>query len=97
MPQYSAQILICFIAYIFLFYSCVGLVGNFAVLSPRTVPSVIVHCNQNEVGHQTIKARLLPGFRDPESVLIQGEGDTVWKPILNMYHKRGRSKMAVIL
>ena len=32
MSRYSAQILICFVAFIFLFYSSVGLVGNFAGL-----------------------------------------------------------------
>ena len=57
MSQYSAQILICFIAYIFqLFYSSVGLLGNFAGLPVCTVPSAIVHYNQNEAAHQTIKA-----------------------------------------
>ena len=61
MSRYSAQILICFIAYIFhFFYSSVGLVGNFAGLWVCTVPSAIVHCNQNEAGHQTIKAPSMP-------------------------------------
>ena len=61
MSRYSAQILICFIAYIFhFFYSSVSLVGNFAGLSVCTVPSAIVHCNQNEAGHQTIKAPSMP-------------------------------------
>ena len=60
MSRYSAQILICFIAYNFLFYSSVGLVGNFAELSVSTVPSAIVYCNQNEAGHQTIKAPSMP-------------------------------------
>ena len=61
MSRYSAQILICFIAYIFLFlHSSVGLVGNFAGLPVCTVPSAIVHCNQNEAGHQTIKAPGMP-------------------------------------
>ena len=60
MSRYSAQILICFIAYIFLFYSSVGLVGNFAGLPVCTVPSAIVHYNQNEAGHQTIKAPSMP-------------------------------------
>ena len=61
MSRYSAQILICFIAYIFLFFhSSVGLGGNFAGLPVCTVPSVIVHCNQNEAGHQTIKAPSMP-------------------------------------
>ena len=61
MSRYSAQILICFIAYIFhFFYSSLGLVGNFAGLPVCTVPSAIVHCNQNEAGHQTIKAPSMP-------------------------------------
>ena len=61
MSRYSAQILICFIAYIFFFfYSSVGLVGNFAGLPSCTVPSAIVHCNQNEASHQTIKAPSMP-------------------------------------
>ena len=57
MSRYSAQISICFIAYIFHFcYSSVGLADNFAGLPQcSTVPSAIVHCNQNETGHQTIK------------------------------------------
>ena len=61
MSRYSAQILICFITYIFQFvYSSVGLVGNFAGLLSRTVPSATVHCNQNEAGHQTIKTPSMP-------------------------------------
>ena len=58
MSRYSVQILICFIAYIChcFVYSSVGLVGNCAGLPSCTVPSAIVHCNQNEAGHQTIKA-----------------------------------------
>ena len=61
MPWYSAQILICFIAYIFHFlYFSVGLVGNFAGLPSCTVPSATAHCNQNEAGHQTIKAPSMP-------------------------------------
>ena len=40
----------------FFFNSSVGLVGNFARLPPCRVPSVIVRCNQNEAGHQIIKA-----------------------------------------
>ena len=60
-PGKTAQILICFIAYMFLsFYSSVGLVGNFGGLQPCTVPSAIVHCNQNEAGHQTIKTLSMP-------------------------------------
>ena len=55
MSRYSAQILICFIAYIFLFFfhSSVGLGGNFAGLPVCTVPSAIVHCNQNEADRQS--------------------------------------------
>ena len=60
MSRYSAQILICFISYIFLFYSSVGLIGNVAGLSPCTVSSAIVHCNHNEAGHQTIKDPSMP-------------------------------------
>ena len=61
MSRYSAQILICFIAFIFLFFnSSVGLVGNFAGLPVCTVPSATVHFNQNEAGHQTIKAPSMP-------------------------------------
>ena len=62
MSRYSAQILICFIAFIFLFFfhSSVGLVGNFAGLPVCTLPSAIVHCNQNEAGLQTIKAPSMP-------------------------------------
>ena len=59
--RYSAQILICFIAYIFPFsYSAVGFVGKFTGLQPCTMPSAIVHCSQNEAGHQTIKAPSMP-------------------------------------
>ena len=64
MSRYSAQILICFIAYIFPFFvvSSVGLVGNCAGLPSctGTVPSAIGQCNQNEAGHQTIKAPSMP-------------------------------------
>ena len=62
MSRYSAQILICFIAYNFFnfFYSSVGLVGKLAGLPVCPVPSAIVHCNQNEAGHQTIKAPSMP-------------------------------------
>ena len=61
MSRYSAQILICFIAYIFhFFYSSVDLVENYAGLPSCTVPSATVHCNQNEAGHQTIKAPSMP-------------------------------------
>ena len=62
MSRYSAQILICFIAYIFqvYFYSSVGLVGNVAGLPLCTVPSATVDCNQDEAGHHTIKAPSMP-------------------------------------
>ena len=59
MSRYSAQILICFIAYIFLFF-VYSSVGNCAGLPSCTVPSFIVHCNQNEACHQTIKAPSKP-------------------------------------
>ena len=63
MSRHSAQIFICFIAYIFhFFYSSVSLVGNFAGLPVCTVPSAIVHCNQNEAGHQTTKAPSMPSW-----------------------------------
>ena len=58
MSRYSAQSF--FIACIFLFCSSMGLVGNFAGLPICTVPSAIVHCSQNEAGHQTIKAPSIP-------------------------------------
>ena len=49
MSRYSAQILICFIAYIFsIFNFSVGSVGNLAELPPCTVPPATVHCYQNE-------------------------------------------------
>ena len=61
MYRYSAQILICFIAYIFsFFFSSVGLVGDFAELPSCSVPSAIAHSNQNEAGHQTIKVPSMP-------------------------------------
>ena len=60
MSWYSAQILICFIANILLFFIPLDLVGNFAGLLVCTVPSVIVPCNQNEAGLQTIKAPSMP-------------------------------------
>ena len=64
MSRYSTQILICFIAYTFqFFYSSVGLVGNFAGLPVCILPSAIVQCNQNEAGHQTIKAPNMPCLR----------------------------------
>ena len=65
MSRYSAHILICFIYSIhFLFFFnplWVCLVGNLAGLPVCTVPSaIVVHCNQNEAGHQTIKAPSMP-------------------------------------
>ena len=60
MSRYSAQTLICFIAYVSNFYSVVGLVVNFAGLSACTVPSAIVLCNQDDAGHQTITAPSIP-------------------------------------
>ena len=61
MSRYSAQILICFVAYIFHFiYSSVDFVENFAWQPPCIVPSAIVHCNENEAGHQTIKSPSMP-------------------------------------
>ena len=42
------------------FYSSVGLVGNFAGLPVCSVPSTIVHCYQNEAGHQTIQVPSMP-------------------------------------
>ena len=51
MSRYSAQILICFIAYIFsIFNFSVGLVGNLAELPPCTVPPATVHCYKSEWG-----------------------------------------------
>ena len=59
MSRYSAETFICFIAYIFhLFYSSVGWVVNFAGLPLCTVPSVVVHYNQNEADRQTVKAHV---------------------------------------
>ena len=61
MSRFSVQIVICFIAYIFLFfYSSMGLVGKFAGLPSCTVSSATVHCNQNEAVPQTIKAPSMP-------------------------------------
>ena len=61
MSRHFGQLLICFMAYIFhSFHSSVGLLGNFAGLPLCTVPSAVVHCNQNEAGHQTIKAPIVP-------------------------------------
>ena len=42
------------------FYSSVRLVGNFAWLPQCTVPSALVHCNQNEAVHQTIISPSMP-------------------------------------
>ena len=55
--QEPGQILISLLHTFFIcLYSSVGLVANFAGLPSCTVPSAVVHCNQNEAGHQTIKA-----------------------------------------
>ena len=69
MSRYSAQILICFIAYIFsIFNFSVGLVGNLAELPPCTVPPATVHCYQNEAAqcssdNQISQHALLRGSR----------------------------------
>ena len=63
MSRYSAHIVICFIAYIFLFLFLCGFgweIWRTAILC--TVPSAIVHCNQNEAGRQTIKAPSMPSW-----------------------------------
>ena len=62
MSRDSAQILFVLYSIHFpiFFHSSVGLVGNFAWRPVCTVPSAIVHCNQNEAGHQTIKAPSMP-------------------------------------
>ena len=62
MSRYSARDLNLFYSMHFpkFFHSSVGLVGNFAGLPVCKVPSAIVHCNQNEAGHQTIKAPSMP-------------------------------------
>ena len=73
MSQYSAQILICFIAYIFLIFNfSVGLVGNLAELPPCTVPPATVHCYQNEAAqcssdNQISQHALLRGSRKKHS------------------------------
>ena len=48
MSRYSAQILICFISYIVQFLFLCGFSWELAGMPVRTVPSAIVHCNQNE-------------------------------------------------
>ena len=81
MSWYSAQIIICFIAYLFLFFhSSVGLVGNFAGPTVWTVPSAIVHCNQNEADHHTIKAPSMPcwGAAGPSKHSPDGIYATDW-------------------
>ena len=73
MSRYSAQILICFIAYIFsIFNLSVGLVGNLAELPPCTVPPATVHCYQNEAAqcssdNQISQHALLRGSRKKHS------------------------------
>ena len=62
-------------------YSAQILIGNFAGLPVCTVPSAMVHCNQNEAGHQTIKPPRMPcwGAADPSNTLAfksqTGEND----------------------
>ena len=74
MSRYSAQILICFIAYIFsIFNFSVGLVGNLAELPPCTVPPATVHCYQNEAAqcssdNQISQHALLSGSRKKHSL-----------------------------
>ena len=74
MSRYSAQILICFIAYIFsIFNFSVGLVGNLAELPPCTVPPATVHCYQNEASqcssdNQISQHALLRGSRKKHSL-----------------------------
>ena len=74
MSRYSAQILICFIAYIFSnFNFSVGLVGNLAELPPCTVPPATVHCYQNEAAqcssdNQISPHALLRGSRKKHSL-----------------------------
>ena len=74
MSRYSAQILICFIAYIFsIFNFSVGLVGNLAALPPCTVPPATVHCYQNEAAqcssdNQISQHALLRGSRKKHSL-----------------------------
>ena len=58
MSRYSAQILICFIAYIFLFLFLCGFGWEFC--RTAIMHSAIVHCNQNEACHQTIKVPSMP-------------------------------------
>ena len=74
MFRYSAQILICFIAYIYsIFNFSVGLVGNLAELPPCTVPPATVHCYQNEAAqcssdNQISQHALLRGSRKKHSL-----------------------------
>ena len=42
------------------FHSSMDLVENFVGLLACKVPSVLVHCNQIEAGHPTIKAPSMP-------------------------------------
>ena len=74
MSRYSAQILICFIAYIFsIFNFSVVLVRNLAELPPCTVPPATVHCYQNEAAqcssdNQISQHALLRGSRKKHSL-----------------------------
>ena len=60
MSRYSAQILICFTAYIFPFLFLCGF--GWELCRTATMHSALCHCNcnQNEAGHQTIKAPSMP-------------------------------------
>ena len=79
MSRYSAQILICFIAYIFsIFNFSVGLVGNLAELPPCTVPPATVHCYQNEAAQCSSDNRisqhaLLRGSRKKHSMAFMSQ------------------------
>ena len=79
MSRYSAQILICFIAYIFsIFNFSVGLVGNLAELPPCTVPPATVHCYQNEAAqcssdNQISQHALLRGSRKKHSLAFMSQ------------------------
>ena len=60
MSRYSAQILICFIAYIFFFSFLCGFGWELCRTASMHSAPVIVHCNQKEAGHKTIKAPSMP-------------------------------------
>ena len=62
MSRYSAQILICFIYSIHCpFFNPLWVwMGTLQDCQYAQLPSAFVHCNQNEAGHQTIKAPSMP-------------------------------------